>query len=187
MKKILAFYAEGSEDAEFVITVDLLRRAKIFVKTVSVSDRDKVTLSHNILTSPDTHISNLSSEEIDSYDGLFLPGGKAGVENLSKCEVLLKIIKDFHDSSKLVSAVCAAPSVLSKAGIMKNHKFTCYEGWQSQVEGEYERCGTVISSNVITGRSLNYSIDLSLEIIEYLLGAEKRKEVEKSILKVEEL
>ena len=183
--KILAFYTNGSEDAEFVITVDLLRRARIECLTVSISDDDFIYTSHNLSTKPDAKLKDLTDEEIMSYDGLFLPGGKVGVSNLSQCDRLLKIIKEFHDNNKLVSAICAAPSVLSKAGIMSNHRFTCYDGWETLIDGTYEKAMPyVVDKNVITGRSLNYSIDFTLAIIEYLTGSENREKVAKGILKV---
>ena len=183
--KILAFYTDGNEDAEFVITVDLLRRARIECLTVSADDKDFIYTSHNICTKPEAKLKDLSDEEIMSFDGLFIPGGKIGVENLSKNDRLLKIIKKFHDSNKLVSAICAAPTVLSKAGIMSNHKFTCYDGWESLVDGIYEKAMPyVVDKNVITGRSLNYSVDFTLQIIEYLTGSENKEKVAKGILKV---
>ncbi len=183
--RILAFFATGSEDAEFVITVDLLRRARIEVLTVSVDDSNPVSLSHNINVTPDRILSDLGDEEIDEFDGLFLPGGKIGVSNLKKSDRLMSIIKRFNENKKLLSAICAAPTVLAHAGIMKGHKFTCYEGWQDEIDGIYEAVGAMKDENIVTGRSLNYSIDFSLLIIEYLLGSDAKEKVEKGILRRE--
>lgn len=182
--KILAFCANGSEDAEFIITVDLLRRAKVDVSIVSV-ENESIYTSHNVQIRADKMLKDMDKDELMSYDGLFLPGGKVGVSNLIKSNKLISLIKDFYNCGKLVSAICAAPTVLAKANIMSNHKFTCYDGFESLIDGDYMKAMPyVIDSNIITGRSLNYTIDFALAIIEYLVGKDERERVEKGILKV---
>jgi len=179
--KVLFLLSNGTEDTEFVATRDILIRAGIEVVTASINNID-VELSHKLTVMADTII----SDKMPIFDGIIIPGGKAGVLNMLENETVLKLIKDYNDKHLLVSAICAAPTVLSKAGVLKNKKYTCYEGWQENIsDGEYLKKGVVRDDNIITARSMYYSIDFGLEIVEYLLNKEVKTKVMKGILMVE--
>ncbi len=182
--KVYAFVANGSEDSELVTTVDVLKRGKIDVLLVSIDDLF-VTLSHGLIIKADMTIDNFSDELIDDAYGLIIPGGLKGVNAMLESKELLSIIKKFNDNKKFVSAICAGPTVLSKAGVIGDNKYTCYDGFEEKItDGKYQKGKSfVVSNNVITGRSMNYSIEFGLAILEYLKGKEDRIKVEKSILR----
>ena len=85
-------------------------------------------------------------------------------------------------SGKLVAAICAAPSILGILGILKNKRYTCYPGFSSSEFGGIYTGGTIeIDGNIITARSMYYSVDFGLAIVQYLLGKAKRDEIESQV------
>ena len=166
------------------ITVDILRRGGVDVTLASVDKMD-VLLSHKLLIKADTLFKKMSDKECLEYDCLFIPGGKAAFTTLHNIPRLLDLVKEFYTNKKLVCAICAAPSILGLAGILDNKNFTCYEGFQEYMKnGIYHpELGAVKDQNIITGRSMNYSIDFSLMVLEYLMGKDVALKVSKGILR----
>ena len=116
MSKVAIFMAEGCEEIEGLTVVDVLRRAKMEITMVSITDSHRVTGSHGVTFETDACI-----EEVDfaSYDGVILPGGLPGTTNLGACDKVVALIKEFAGQGKLVAAICAAPSVLGTNGILE--------------------------------------------------------------------
>jgi putative intracellular protease/amidase len=111
-KNVLVLVADGSEEMEIVIFVDLLRRAGINVDVVSIKDNDNlIQCSRNIKLLADTNINDIRDYGI--YDLVYIPGGSLGVENLRSNSKVKEIIRYFYNSKKYVSAICAGPLVLN--------------------------------------------------------------------------
>lgn len=138
---IYMFLADGFEEAEVICPLDILRRCGIDVKTVSVTKKLAVCGAHGISLNADTVI----DEIIDNAQMYVLPGGTVGVENLSNCEKLCDILKSTNSQ---IAAICAAPTLLAKLGILKNKKAVCYP---SLVD---ELCGAEVGDEhvVVDGR-----------------------------------
>jgi len=181
--KCLAIVANGSEDSELITCTDLIKRAGGEYKYCSL-DEIEVTLSHGSKLVCDFLFDESSNYE--DYNLIFIPGGLKGVNRMYESNALLKLIKNFHDTNRFISAICAGPTVLALAQIMENHKFTCYDGFEEKtnVKDNYIlKAPSVVSGNVITGRSVNYVIEFTLDIIETMLGKDKRLALEKQILR----
>lgn len=180
MKKIGVFIAEGCEEIEALTVVDMLRRAGIEVAMISVSGKKEVKGSHNI-----TFMTDIPAEymDFDVLDGVVLPGGMPGTINLKESEIVQKIIGQFADENKLVSAICAAPSVLGEAGLLKGKKATSYPGFENKLLGATVIADAVaVDGNIITSRSMGTAIPFSLEIIRFLLGDEAVAKLSDSIV-----
>ena len=121
MKKAYIFLANGHEEVEALMVVDLLRRAGLDIATVSITGDKMVTSSHNV-----TYATDLLFEEVEGnmVDLVVLPGGLPGTTNLLAFEPLMKMVLAHHDAGKLVAAICAAPSVLAELGILDGKKGT---------------------------------------------------------------
>ena len=132
MKQVAVFLAEGLEEIEGLTVVDVLRRAGIEVTTISISEKKEVTGSHNITILPDALF---SEADWSGLDGVILPGGMPGTTNLMEHEGVRKVIQEFADQKKLVAAICAAPSVLGQAGLLRGKRATCYPGFEEQLVG----------------------------------------------------
>ena len=160
------FLDNGFEEIEAVTTIDLLRRAKIALTTVSVTGNPMVLGAHNIAVEADGLI-----EKIDFSDAemLILPGGQT---KLGECSALCELPVEHNKADKLIAAICAAPTVLAKLGILEGKQATCYPGLQAALGESYVGGLVVESKNIITGKGPGLSSDFAFCIIERLAGAE---------------
>ncbi len=143
---IYVFLAEGFEEMEAVAPVDILRRMNIPVTTVGVTGKN-VTGSHGITVTADKTFNECNFADIEA---VLLPGGMPGTVNLGKSEPLCSLIKDCFDNGKIISALCAAPSVLGGLGILEGREFTCYPGFEENIKGIYKKEPLVISEGKAT-------------------------------------
>lgn len=116
------FLAEGFEETEALAPVDVMRRAKLDVKTVGVTG-ECVTSSHGVPVKADITIDNI---DLDDVQGVVLPGGMPGTLNLEANEKVLEAVKYSCENGKIVAAICAAPSILGHLGILDSKKATCF-------------------------------------------------------------
>lgn len=179
--KIIVFLADGFEEVEALTVVDYLRRVDIEVEMVSITDDKKVAGAHQIEVIADKIISEIGN--LESYDGLVIPGGLPGATNLRDDKKVIEIVKKMNDDKNLISAICAGPIVLEKAGIIKDKKITSYPGFEDQLKSStYLETSLVKDGNIITSRGPSLAVDFALEIVNYLLGEEKEEELKKDIL-----
>ena len=180
MKKLGVFMADGCEEIEALTVVDLARRAGIEVAMISVSGKKEVKGAHGILFQTDIPAEYM---DFDMLDGIVLPGGMPGTLNLGANDYVQKTIADFAKAGKLVAAICAAPSVLGKAGLLNGKRATSYPGFEEKLLGA-EVCvePVVIDDNIITSRGMGTAIDFSLAIIHYLLNAKTAEDLASGII-----
>lgn len=180
MSKIAVFFADGCEEIEGLTVVDMLRRAKLEVVSVSVTGKNKIHGSHDIIFEADTMF---EEAQLASFDGVVLPGGLKGTANLAAHEGVVAAVKEFAEAGKLVAAICAAPSVLGQAGILNGKHATCHPGWEEKLTGAItSQDSVVIDGNIITSRGMGTAIDFSLAMIQYLSDGETVAQVKKGIV-----
>jgi 4-methyl-5(b-hydroxyethyl)-thiazole monophosphate biosynthesis len=175
--KGLLIVADGFQDTEALSTRDVLRRSRIMVDIATINPNLEVTAQTGLVIKANLF---LKDAKADDYDFVVIPGGKTGVDNLNRDSLPEKIIAEFAKKKKLIAAICAGPTVV------KNYpkvKFTCYPGMEGGVIGGiYVSDRPVVTdSHFITARTLAYSIDFALAIIEYLQGRDQRNAVYKNI------
>ena len=180
MKKVCVLLADGFEEIEGLTVVDLLRRARIYVDTISVMDDYIVHGAHGINVQTEDLFAEVDFEE---FDMVVLPGGMPGTLNLKEHDGVRHVIRKYADEGRLVGAICAAPTILSNLGILEGKHVTCYPGVTDQIEGAtLIRTAVVIDGNIITSQGAGTAIDFALKLIEVLEGAPKAKEIEESIV-----
>ena len=161
--KVLAFLTEGFETVEALAVIDILRRADIDVKTVSITGNKLVESAQNI---------KVEAVSCDKEDVLFLPGGP-GHKSYYKCDRLMDmLVSHNNDGGKLVS-ICAAPSVLGKLGLLNGKNATCFPGFEDMLEGAKlvpSDVRVVTDGNITTSRGMGTSIDLGLELVRIIAG-----------------
>ncbi len=180
MKKVVICLAEGFEEIEAVVPIDLMRRAGIEV-TVAGIENTTITGSRGVKIKTDGELSEFSEKD---FDCIMLPGGLPGATNLAASwEVNERIIHMFNEG-KIVAAICAAPAaVLAKTGILQGRKATCYPGAESfSTDTTFEKKSLVIDGNLITAQGPGYASLFGFAVIEALVGAAKAKEVTKEAL-----
>ena len=172
--------ADGFEEIEALTVVDLLRRADVGTETVSVTGRLPVTGSHGIKVVADILFEDAVYGECDF---VVLPGGMPGAANLDAHEGLREKILSFHNQGKGLAAICAAPLVLGRAGVLEGKKATCYPGFEKELKGAEAVTDAVVSDQgVITSRGPATAIPFALAIIETLKGKETADEIAGGIL-----
>ena len=180
MKKTAILFANGYEEVEALTVVDLLRRAKIGCEILSVADSGQVTGSHGISIGADR---NFSGTDFSQYDGVILPGGMPGTTNLAADERVLALLRSFAAAGKLTAAICAAPTVLAKAGLLDGKKAVCYPGMEEQLTGAKVSFDPVaVDSTVITSRGLGTAIPFALSIVQYFEGRERAEALASSVV-----
>lgn len=180
MSKVYVFLADGFEDIEGLTVVDLMRRAGIEAVTVSIKDSREVATSHGVHLLTDAVF---KETDFSDADMLVLPGGMRGTLHLGEYRLLTDLLTRFYEKGKRVAAICAAPSVLGKLGILKGRRATCYPGFEEQLTGaEVCKDPVVVDGNVTTSRGMGTAIDFGLCLIAQLLGEEKAQEIADSIL-----
>lgn len=180
MHKVLVPLAQGCEELEAVTIIDILRRAGITVVTAGL-DSNPVTASRKTVLIPDT---NLDTALKDDYDMVVLPGGLPGADYLDNDERIKNILIKMANSEKFTAAICAAPKVLSSAGLLNGKKATCYPTvLESNDNTNITGDAVVVDGKVITSRGPGTAMDFALTLIESLAGKEKRDEVEKGLVR----
>lgn len=180
MAKICVFTADGFEEIEGLTVVDLLRRAGAEVWMVSIRDTLTVKGAHGIELKADVLFDEV---DYDSVDMLVLPGGMPGTRYLGEHKGLCALLKKAAAEGKKVAAICAAPSVLGKLGILKDKKAVCYPGFEEKLTGADVQTEEVVrDENVTTSRGLGTAIPFALELISQLYGEEKALEIKKSVI-----
>lgn len=179
MKKAAVLLANNFEEIEALAVVDLLRRAQIYVDTISVGEDYMVHGSHGINVQTEDLFDEVNFVE---FDMLVLPGGP-GVSNLEEHNGVRRVVKDFAESGKYVAAICAAPTILGNMGLLKGKRVTCFPAYETKLPGAVvSQVPVMADGNIITGRSAGTAIDFALKLIEVLMGEQKAKEIAASIV-----
>lgn len=181
MSRLAVFMVDGFEEIEALTVVDLARRAGIEVDVVSVMEEEKVCGSHKIPVICDMHISKIDKQ---AYDMVVLPGGP-GHGKLEACRELMEMVDNYHAAGKYVAAICAAPSILGKRGLLHGKKACCFPSFEKYLEGaEVSFDKVCVDGNVITSRGMGTAMDFALAIVEALEGKQKSDEKAKEIVYV---
>lgn len=179
---IYVFLANGFEEIEAMAPVDCLRRAGKKVVTVGIGGK-VISGSHNIPVTAD-----ITEEEVvfdQSIEMIVLPGGMPGTLNLGQSETVQKALQFCAEQDKWIAAICAAPSVLGRAGLLKGKKATVYPGFEREMGGAKLSHDTVCTDGkIVTAKGAGVALDFGLKLVECLLGKEVRKSLaEKMICK----
>lgn len=169
---------EGFEEIEALAPCDILRRGGVRVSLAGIGSKTVVG-GHGIKVEADCLV-----EEIDTKTAemIVFPGGSVGVESIRKSSIALGKMLEMHKMGKETAAICAAPTILAKLGMLDGKKVVCYPGLEGQLDGaEYVDEPTMRDGKLTTGRAAGASIDFGLKLLEVLRGTEKSEEIRKAI------
>ena len=180
MPNVLVPLANGCEELEAVTIIDLLRRAGIDVTTASL-EAGTIVASRGTRLVADCTLEQARSR---TYDMIALPGGLPGADHLRDDHRVIEIIRDTASAGKYVSAICAAPKVLIKAGVLEGKKATFYPG--ALTERELATIiptdeAVVVDGRVVTSKGPGTAMDFALTLIELLSGRGRRDQVEEAL------
>lgn len=177
---IYVFLANGFEETEAIAPIDMLRRAKLNVKTVGVGTKTP-TSSHGIPVTAD-----ITADEVrldNELQLIVLPGGMPGTLNLKASEIVQKAIAFCVENSIPVGAICAAPSILGDLGLLEGRDAVCFPGFEKNLLGanvQNKLC--VTDGQFITACGAGAALAFGLELVKVLCGAEKSEEIRKAIV-----
>lgn len=179
-KQVCVFLADGFEEIEGLTVVDLLRRAGVKVTTVSITGEYVVHGAHGIGVQADKLF-----EEVDyaNQDMAVLPGGMPGTLHLGEHAGLKSVLEQYYKERKYIAAICAAPSVLGKYGMLEGRRATSYPGFEDALKGAtYVYDEVAVDDFVITSRGMGTAIAFSLKLVEKLVDARNAEELGKAII-----
>lgn len=177
---IYVFLAEGFEETEATAPIDLLRRARLQVKTVGVTGK-VVTGSHGIPVTADITTDEMVLD--DTLQMIVLPGGMPGTLNEEKSKAAQDAIAYCVEHDRYVCAICAAPSILGHLGLLDGKEAICYPGFEKDLKGAtISKKGVVQDGKIVTARGAGVAASFGLKLIEVLLGKAASDKVRAAIV-----
>lgn len=176
---VYAMLADGFEEVEALAVVDVLKRADMDVKMISLNGKEIVTGTHGIGVVADL---KFAQADFNQCDLIFLPGGMPGTIHLQEHAGLIKQIKEFAEQGKWLAAICAAPSVFGSLGLLEGKKAVCFPGFEKYLTGaEIMDERVVLDGHIFTSRGMGTALDLGLAIVGQIKGKEAEEELAHSI------
>lgn len=178
--QIFVFLAEGFEETEAIAPVDVFRRAGLKVAIVSVTGELNVCGAHGICVLADSRFEDIS------FEGdfmIFLPGGMPGTANLDNHAGLKRLIELQAEGKNKIAAICAAPSILGKMGLLENKEAVCYPGFETSLHGaSVPDARVVVSDEIYTAKGPGVAVEFALRIVENVLGKEVSDRVAEAMI-----
>lgn len=177
---IYLFLADGFEECEALVPLDILRRANIEVKTVGIGKKE-IMGTHDVLITADL---NEDQVVLDcNLKGIILPGGMPGTLNLEKNQTVQKAVEYAYNNNLLMASICAAPSILGHKGYLKGKNATSYPSMLKELnEANIIEAPVVCDSNIITSRGAGAAFEFGFEILAYLKDKETSDDMKKTML-----
>ena len=170
---------KGFEEAEALVTADVLRRADLPVTLTGIGG-DTVTGSHGITVQADAAVEQVT---LEPGDMVALPGGMGGVASIEGSEAAMKLVRQAASGGEYwLAAICAAPTLLARAGLLpKGARAVCYPGMEGALveAGVIPQmdCPAVIDGRLVTSRGPGAAFDFGLALVGVLAGQEAAQAV----------
>ena len=178
MAKTALFLMDGFEETEAVTTIDILRRGNVEVVTVSLANKETVIGKNNIIVNADAFFDDIVND--DSFDMLIIPGGTL---DYAGHDGLLNMVREYNNKNKKLAAICAAPAVFGKAGILKGKRAVCYPGVESWLtEAIIGNDIVETDGHITTAKGPAVSVFFALRLLEIIKGREIADKVGQAFL-----
>lgn len=179
MSKAYIFFAEGFEEIEGLVVVDVLKRGGVDVKMVSNTEDVFVTSSHGVMIKCDQAF---GANDYSDADLLVLPGGMPGTTNLKNNKGLMDLVIKHYSLGKRLAAICAAPSILGELGLLKNKRATCFPGFEEKLlEAKLTSEKVVTDGLITTAKGMGAGLLFALELLAILEGPEVADKIARAV------
>ncbi len=179
---VYLFLAEGFEEIEALTPVDILRRANIDITTVGIGAKT-VCGAHGIKVEADITEEEALSAINGEIEAIILPGGMPGSRNLDQSSTVDAFLALAREKDIPCAAICAAPMVLGKRGMLCGKRAVCYPGFEEYLSGaEIVDAPAVRDGNIICGRAMGSAADFALLITELLRDEDTARKIAAAIL-----
>ena len=185
---VLVFLAEGFEEIEALTPVDLLRRAGLDVKTAAVGHPGSLTVtgSHGIPVTADARAEDFIGA---SPEAVILPGGMPGAKNLDGDATVDAVLKKAAaDPGCVIAAICAAPMVLGRRGLLRGVRATCFPGFEGELDGalvvgaDQPHGRAVTDGRFVTGCGMGAATEFALALVKKLKGEDAAEKLRAAVL-----
>jgi len=178
-KKAVLFLTTGFEEAEALVTADVLRRGGVDVTTASLTNETIVAGSHDIAVKADALFETIENVW---FDAVILPGGPGTSRYMEHKSLPAYIKKAALCDNVLLAAICAAPSVLGGLGLLNGKRATCFPGYEGKLTGAVVTgAAAEEDGRIITGKSAGCVFDFALTVLAYLQGKETSENVKSAM------
>lgn len=180
MKNALIILADGFEELEAITIIDVIRRSGIQITVCGLKNMI-IKSTHDVIITADTVLDKVLNE---NFDLIILPGGQPGTNNLADDLSLIELIKKQDKEKKYTAAICAAPVVLAKAGILNRRKATCYPSLLSSLNAMevIHNEKVVVDNHIITSQGPGTALAFSYKLVELLLGNKISDKLKKEMI-----
>ncbi|KAH9309301.1 hypothetical protein KI387_037212, partial [Taxus chinensis] len=177
--EVLVPIANGTDEMEAVIVIDILRRAKANVLVASVEDSLQIVAARGTKIAADKLIEDVIQQK---YDLILLPGGLHGAERLGLSELLVKLLREQAESNKIYGAICASAVMLDRKGLLKEKKATSHPNHSSKLSDQSAvNVRVVIDGKVITNMGVGATMEFALSVVEKVFGLETTNHIAKAL------
>ena len=177
--RVLVPLADGVEELEAVTIIDVLRRGGIEVVSAAIGTELTVHGSRGVAVLADALWDSL---DIDSFDAITLPGGGKGTENLAADERVIQTLQEFDEAGKFVTAICAAPTVLAYAGVLRGRRATCYPSCAAALGESYDEVPVIADGNLITSQGPGTAMLFALVLLRHFVNGDTARAVAAGLL-----
>ena len=175
---VYVFLADGFEEIEALTPIDVLRRAQIDVESIGITGK-KVCGAHCICVEADKRIDDFNENDVEA---IILPGGLKGTQNLDSSDFVKSSVDKAFKDGRLICAICAAPMIFGKMGVLQNKKATCYPGFEKYFDNaEYVKEAVVKDGNVITSNGMGSALEFAFEIVASIKNKEIADKIKNEI------
>ncbi|MEZ5978880.1 MAG: DJ-1/PfpI family protein [Planctomycetota bacterium] len=172
--RVLVPLAEGFEEIEAVTVIDVLRRADIAVTTATLAPSDasrSVRGAHDVVVEADVSLDDVDAGDVHA---IVLPGGMPGTKHLREDARVLELVRALADAGRPTAAICAAPTVLARAGVLDGRQATSHPSVRSELGGAavLGEPAVVTSGTVVTSQGAGTAMAFALELVRQWKGRE---------------
>jgi protein DJ-1 len=175
-KRALVLVADGTEEIEFTVVVDVLRRAGVEVVAAGVDGPDPVVCSRGVGIVPDASLAEVVTQ---SFDLVVLPGGGDGVRRFANSRSLGELLRAREANGLAIAAICAAPAALAAHGVAAGRRLTAHDSVRDEVaaHGVWAEDAVVEDGPWTTSRGPGTAFDFAFRLVTALCGEEKARDV----------
>jgi len=180
MPKAVVLLADGFETVEALTAIDVLRRAGVKSRLVSIMGTAHVISAQQVQVTADKTLDTLDAGVVDC---IVIPGGMPGVKRLmADGRVASLLAEALADPAKTVGAICAGPMVLAENGLLEGRRATVFPGCEDPFpEGCLTDEDIVVDGNLVTARAMSCSLPFAIELVKVLAGPEAAGKVAEGV------
>ncbi len=146
----------GTEEVEFTEPKEAVEDGGASVDVVGAETGEVQTVNNDLDPGESFEVEKTFSEVSPSdYDGLVVPGGAVGADQLRANEDAVGFVKEFFEADKPMGVICHGPWILIEADVVSGRTLTSYPSLQTDIRnagGEWVDEEVVVDDGMVTSR-----------------------------------